>query len=466
MTTDIEPTEELKYGCKVGVGRLAEIYIGERMRKEIEDKENTLDELYDSIQGEHGKGLIQAIAVEELPEEHEHRAAGYKWALLAGGRRTSALIKNNYKGELPLRIYPPLADDEREDIEILENIRRKNFTWDEEVKAKKRLHDNMIARHGQRATSSADGWSIPKTAALTGTSRSQTHRDMVVAAALEAVPELANLKSKDDVLKFIKKAGKDFDTKQRVAEIEARRADQSEDAWLLELENSFHVSDVFEGLAKLPDRSVNMIEIDPPYAIAEFAPRFLEEGPAGIHFQDWTAETYVQNLRAVAAECYRILEEDSWLLCWFAQHPWGPITFDCFIEAGFQGMRMPGIWVKQASVHATMNLDCYLGRNHEAFYYLRKGQPKIQAPGRPDCFHFDADLGDAKTHATQKPLTLYHELLRVFGRPGDNILVPFLGSGNVILAAHNMKMSAFGFDNSQQHKDNYIVRLHEKEWML
>jgi DNA modification methylase len=53
------------------------------------------------------------------------------------------------------------------------------------------------------------------------------------------------------------------------------------------------------------------------------------------------------------------------------------------------------------------------------------------------------------------------EVLQTFALPGSKVIVPFLGSGNTILAAENCGMQALGWDLSQQYKDSFTVRVHK-----
>jgi hypothetical protein len=41
-------------------------------------------------------------------------------------------------------------------------------------------------------------------------------------------------------------------------------------------------------------------------------------------------------------------------------------------------------------------------------------------------------------------------------------MVPFLGSGKTIIAAHENQMEAFGFELTQSYKDSYIIQVNEK----
>jgi DNA modification methylase len=64
-----------------------------------------------------------------------------------------------------------------------------------------------------------------------------------------------------------------------------------------------------------------------------------------------------------------------------------------------------------------------------------------------------------KVHPTERPIELMQDILQTFGHMGANVLVPFLGSGNTLLAAANLNMKAFGFDLSPEYKSEYILKV-------
>jgi DNA modification methylase len=53
------------------------------------------------------------------------------------------------------------------------------------------------------------------------------------------------------------------------------------------------------------------------------------------------------------------------------------------------------------------------------------------------------------------------ELLSTFVGPGANILVPFAGSGNTLLAAMMCNMKPLGFDLTEGYRDGYLLRIKE-----
>ena len=64
-----------------------------------------------------------------------------------------------------------------------------------------------------------------------------------------------------------------------------------------------------------------------------------------------------------------------------------------------------------------------------------------------------------KEHATEKPIEMYNDLLYTFVGEGSNILVPFAGSGNALLAAANIQCTVIGYDLAEEHKAAYTEKI-------
>ena len=54
---------------------------------------------------------------------------------------------------------------------------------------------------------------------------------------------------------------------------------------------------------------------------------------------------------------------------------------------------------------------------------------------------------------------MIQELLCTFAKPRSNVLVPFAGSGNTLLAAANLGMKALGFDLGEEYKNAYVIKV-------
>ena len=47
-----------------------------------------------------------------------------------------------------------------------------------------------------------------------------------------------------------------------------------------------------------------------------------------------------------------------------------------------------------------------------------------------------------------------------FAFQGSRVLIPFLGSGNGLLAAEQLNMEGLGYDLSKAHRDSFLIKLH------
>lgn len=60
--------------------------------------------------------------------------------------------------------------------------------------------------------------------------------------------------------------------------------------------------------------------------------------------------------------------------------------------------------------------------------------------------HPDTKNGDKTVHPTQKPVSLYRELLKDYAKQGDKILDTHLGSGSSRIAAHQLGFEFYGYE--------------------
>jgi hypothetical protein len=180
-----------------------------------------------------GQIVAMAESIEEygLIEPIVLSAENGSIVLVAGGRRLTAikllrereirvhgpLIRKDTKwnalhhgdGRLGFIWREDLATDplRRQAIEIEENIRRKELTWQEEVQGKQRLYALMQSIHGvrgkqgqsrqERLKGESIGFSMRKLAAMLGEDVAQTSRDLAIARALVTMPKLAQADTKE-----------------------------------------------------------------------------------------------------------------------------------------------------------------------------------------------------------------------------------------------------------------------------
>jgi DNA modification methylase len=101
----------------------------------------------------------------------------------------------------------------------------------------------------------------------------------------------------------------------------------------------------------------------------------------------------------------------------------------------------------------------YLASSYEMFFYARKGEARIVKQGRSNVLDYKPVPPQYKIHPTERPIEMIQDLISTFTLPNARVLVPFLGSGNTLLAANNLGMSAFGYELTKEYKDSFIVKV-------
>lgn len=425
---------------------LEDVFIGERFRQEYGD----LESLKRSIQN-HGliHPLVVCLADDSIEEPYK---------LVAGGRRISALAELGIL-EFSVRVYDrELSDLELRSIELEENIQRKDMSWQEQVKLQQEIHNLQIAIHGEKISTSpnAKGFSITDTAKLLKKDKSTVARDLQLAQAVEQFPEIqwGECKNKNEALKLKKK----LEEKVLRGEL-ARRAEKSLGSGNIlqkKLADAYILKSFFDGVKQIPDGSIDLVEVDPPYAID------LQNQKKDYNYEGYNEvdpQHYERFMTQTLDECYRVMSPNSWLICWFGPDPWFEPIFQWLISSGFASTRLTGIWRKGSG--QTNNPSKRLAHSREDFFYAWKGSPVLARPGHTDEFDFKPISPTKKIHPTERPLDMISSVLTTFATEGARVLVPFAGSGNTLIAAAQNKMVPIGYDISQNFRESYLVRLME-----
>lgn len=441
----------MKKPQRVAVLNISQIIVENRVRKDFSD----LPKIKNSIEK---NGLIHPLAVMD-------RNDGF--LLLAGETRLRAVKELGWT-EVQCNIFTEqLSLIEIDIIEDSENLDRKDYTVEERAFATKRLHENLVKVNGAAPTgprSEANpGWAIADTAKYLNVSSATVSQDLKMARAFDAVPGVgANFKTRNDALNFIAKAEKKGDVARAATIAKTRIANTPEELLRKKLIDSFILQDFFQGVKSVPDQSIDLIELDPPYGIDLKA--VAKNGELStIDYNEIDAKEYPNFLTLLLSECSRVLKPTGWLLMWYAPHPWHALVVDTINNSNMETRGLPALWVKLQGNAQTMQPNLYLGRAYEPFLYARKQQSLLAKPGSIDIFPINGIPTNHKVHPTERPVQLIERILDVFVPPNSTILIPFLGSGNTLLAASNKLCNAFGFELSKEYKDSFVMKVENGE---
>ena len=416
---------------KVQMVDLEKIHWDKRFRVDLGD----IDDLAESIKI---KGVLQPITV--YPDLE----------LLAGERRVTAARKAGLK-KIPALIRDRKDEDrdiDMREVELIENLFRKDFTWAEQ--------SALISEIDSRCRSKDVDWSARKTAQLLGHSHPMAvSRALSLADAIAVLPELGKLKTQDEALRAVKKLHEGV----IIQELRSRQAittDKGLATMLKIADANYTIGDTFVEMQEFRSEGVvHFIEVDPPYGIALHEQKKQETTGNKVEtYQEVPADVYPVFLEKLAKETFRIASKNCWMVFWF-----GPthhhLVFTTLQAAGWEVDDIPGIWNKG---HGQTNApEFYLARAYEPFFICRKGQPVLNKRGRSNVFDFAPVAAQKKYHPTERPMPLMMELLETFALPNQVCVVPFAGSGVTLRACYNYGVKVWGCDLNPEYKDKFML---------
>lgn len=432
----------MKY--KMKVVKLSDIKVGDRFRVEMGDVEILAESIKD-------KGLIQPICIDQNNN------------LLAGGRRYAACTSIDMK-EIPCLVRDSEDEVDAREIELMENIHRKEMTWQEQALLTARIHSLYEEKDPL--------WTSRRTAQLLDKSPMNISRALKLAAGIEVLPDLAKCNSADDATKLIRKAEEGA----IVAEIARRQTAKIEEssskpsskdpltATLIKARKDYIVSDAFEGMEKLArqHKKFKLIECDPPFAVPmpgtnkTFSLQDIQSKVETDEFCDIPPKEYPAFLKRLSADMYELGEDNSWMLFWLSMD-WYTRSVEILEETGWKVNPTPAIWVKTAI--RTNPYPHNLSKGYHAFLVCKKGDPALIRERANNVFTRSNDSNPFHPHP--RPLSLMEGILETFVDSGSNILVPFLGSGVTIRAAYKYGCNCMGFDNTDKYKDYFLAAVEE-----
>jgi len=412
------------------------------------------------------KGLLHAPAV-----ELDGRTLVY------GERRTRA-IRNHlvplnktflYNGEVVPAGYIPViqvnTDDplELQEIELEENIRREDLTWQERAAAEAKLHALRVAQK-QRSITKAEELGAPPEATpkphtvadtamelhgrADGDFQNKVRANIIVANNLTN-PEVAAAKSAKEALKIIQR--NDREARHQQMALAVGKTFSAADHTLLN-------EDCLKALAR-PEFAgrFDVILSDPLYGMG--ADKFGDGGGKlanAIHHYDDSYENWLR----IMGEWTKL----TWAVTKPEAHLYAFCDFDRYHElkkmleaAGWTVHRTPLIVYKIGSGRVPWP-ENGPRRQWETILYAMKGKKKVNYIGS-DVIECAAD--ENMDFGAQKPVALFTELLKRSVSPGQEVLDSFAGTGPIIPAGHALQCKVTAIELAEAQFGKMLSRTKE-----
>lgn len=408
----------------------AQIVDVERIRTDLGD----IDGLCTSIKK---YGLIQPIVLGHLGDEV---------TLIAGGRRLAALRRLNANLTLVHGTHfvwkdeVSAGEDKRlrfKSMEIEENVKRKDLSWQEEVEGKRQLLAIMQTIHGIAKPGPTfkdeKGFGTNRLAAMLGEAQSNTSRDLQLAEAMSQIPGLKNAETKAQAFTQLKILGSVLQMHRTATPVSIDKPQ----LWTL-YDRDFRQKD---GVTwSVESESVDLIWTDLPYG-ADLSTMSMKSGD-GATFDD-TKLNALRLLPDIAKESFRVLRNDRFAVFCFGFDIYSDLVSELEI-VGFNVALVPFIWVKNSK--STENPMSMYSNAYEPILVARKGSPIFHIPGQSNVF--STPVVQDRLQVVQKPVELVEKFLRDMLAPGATVVDWCAGTGTTGVACHNLGMRSILFEKS------------------
>jgi site-specific DNA-methyltransferase (adenine-specific) len=216
---------------------------------------------------------------------------------------------------------------------------------------------------------------------------------------------------------------------------------------MLEL-NTLYLMDCMDGMKEIPDKYFELAIVDPPYGIGENAFRSASRSKAakttdwGAFDKEWDRQCPD---KAYFNELIRVSQNQ---IIWGANHMMHMIALasPCWV-----------VWDKDNS---GCFADCEL-----AWTSFKTAVRKFEFRWN-GMIQKNMSAKEIRIHPTQKPVALYHWLLRNYAKQGDKILDTHVGSGSSLIACHDMGFDYMGFEIDKDYYEAATKRINDHKAQL
>lgn len=440
---------------------LNEIIIGDRLRKDYGDLTDldTIPEV----------GLIQPIVLNTDSVGAFH--------LVAGGRRVAKLkelgVEFVYHGvtcdpeKAGFVFANELPEDMRREIELYENLNRKQITWQERVLSIADIH--RIKRN--RAALNAETWGTRETGAEIG------QHFGTVAWMLQIAEELKNpnspvwqCKHTTEAIRWLTEQREDA-AKRQLAELTSKTVPQpsaeqssvgihqqpTDPETLVVSLSQMLFRGKMEDLAQKFANTADHIVTDWPYGI-DMATLSQSNGMDVSRVEaEHDVKRNINDFPKWLDAMYLMLKDKGFCVIFYDNVHWNLMA--TYAKAsGFKVCNWPLVWIKTSPCLNQM-AQYNFTKATEFAMVLRKGNATLNKPQATN--YWSGPRANSQSNPFAKPKRLWQWILQSFTLQGDCILDPFAGEGSSTLAAIDLGLRPLAFESNETHFNQLTTNVRE-----
>lgn len=399
-----------------------------RIRKRRQRKEfRKIEELAESISR---NGLLHPIV---LDREN---------FLVAGERRLKA-HKELKRETIPVHYLDQLDSYEARAIELEENIKRLDLTWQESCLATADYH---------RLRCLADEeWNQVKTAEAIGLTKQHVSRLLQVADGLEEKDELVSKAESFEAARRVvsRRHKRAIDTELSKIDVSKAGSNIVQMAGVKPAEEppSVLCMDFMEWIDAYDGKGqFNFIHCDFPYGVRMGKTTYGGSATWKKYGDD--PEVFGALLDCLLTNQPKLFLKSAHFMFWFSMNYYTEVH-QAFTEAGFRINPFPLVWAKNKGLIPDYRRE---GRRiYETAFFGSLGDRKVLT-STPNLIHSPVDK---KTHLSEKPQPVLEHFFRMFVDKHSEVFDPTCGSGNALAVAKKLGAArVFGLDIEEEHVES------------
>lgn len=389
----------------------------DRQRREL----TGIEELAESI---HRLGLINPIVVTD------------DFILVAGERRYTAIGLLGWTS-IPVQLTSDLSEYELACIELDENIKRVDLSWQDQCLAIEKFH-KLKTQHEQ-------DWSQEKTAQALGIAQPTVARNLSVAAEIPTNERVATA-DKFSVARNIVERNKERKKDSALAAFNTTVAEtlpkETPDVKPIPVTNTdFHLWQ-----PSYTGPKFNLIHCDFPYGInVADGPR--QNSAIKDYYED-SPDIYWSLLERLSLAMHNCVAESAHLIFWFAPKYFAQ-TRAALEAMGWTLASYPLIWHKSDNSGTAPDPQRLPRNTYEIAFFGHRGDRKLtQAGAKAASFSYPGSRTDA-IHISEKPVAVLRHFLQMICDEYSIVLDPTAGSANALKVAEDLgAYSVLGLEQS------------------
>lgn len=459
----------------------------------------------DRVRSDHGdiESLAESISDTSLIHPptvvpHTDPDATRKYKLVAGGRRTRALLLLD-STELPVSILPSISESDLLELELIENYDRKSMTWQETCLCLYKIHTRKVheqarlsAKWGQRQTGKLLGVSCAHVshatqvaakilAGDTEINECNTLRDAYVLLLKRVEEEAQRVKAQAfvignkpkptaapiptpssginafDGIDSIFSGGEKPPTPERVNPVIPTEVVAVTERIDIPLSDMILHGDCIEVMKTMASGYCDHVVTDIPYGI--------DMGNLSGNNIDSVAHTHDvdQNLSMMPLFLelsYKVMKDNGFCVFWYDMQHHEKLR-DWAIEAGFKVQRWPLIWKKESNCQNNAAQFNYT-KDYECAMVCRKGEAILNHAAQSSIVHADGSI-ERKLYSNpfSKPTKVWEFILSNIAREGQTVLDPFAGQMSSLRPIINMGMNPRAIELDEVHYNAGLIMVRE-----